>query len=142
MKKLLLTILIAISVFALYAQTTESQKGILELEKQRTDAIAAHDAAFLSNLYDDAYAGVGASGALVHKAEQLDVFKTRNSFVMYSTEDIVTTVYGSIAVLTGKQITKSKSGSVLGQTRYLLVYSNLSGQWKIVTGQETDVIKN
>jgi len=140
MKQLLVIVFMSVPVAALLAQQTESQKALLEMELQRATAIANHDAAFLTNLYDDAYWGVTSSGEISHKAEQLDTYKNRNTHVVFSNEDVQVTVYGNSAVVTGKQVTKSKAGSTLGQTRYLLVYSKLSDQWKIVMGQETDVI--
>ena len=140
MKKQVLIILSVLAFAQVHAQLTEAQKEILLLENQRISAVASHDAGFLANLYDDGYYGVASSGAQMHKAEQLESFKSRNSFVTYSYDELIATVYGTTAVITGKQVTKSKAGSVLGQTRYILILSNLSGKWKVVTGQETDVI--
>lgn len=141
MKKIVLIILIAVRVLAVQAQVTDEQKYLLSIEKQRTDAIAAHDAAFLNNLFDDGFWGVTSSGSIIHKLEQLDLYKDLDAHVVFSNEQVQATVYGNAAVITGIQVTKSKTGSTLGKRRYLIVYSKLSDKWKIVMKQETEVIK-
>jgi hypothetical protein len=124
-----------------HGQSTNDEKIILELEKQRNEAIAAHNEAFLSNLLNDTFYGVTASGAVVHKTEQLAIYKTSNPFVIYSADHMLVTMHDNTAVVTGILLGKSKTGSVIGQTRFIYVYFKSDQKWKVTFGQETVVIK-
>ncbi len=123
------------------AQTMDDQQIILDLEKQRNYAITLHDEKTLSDLLDEAYSGVTASGKVVNKSEQLAIYKSTNSFVTFAAENISITVNESTAVVTGTLSSKTKSGTVIGQTRYIYVYLKRDGKWRIKIGQETVVIK-
>jgi len=66
----------------------------------------------------------------------------KSKFLSLGYEEPKIRVVGTTAIVTGKQVTKSKAGSTLGLTRYLLIYLKIRDQWKIVLSQETMVIKN
>ncbi len=63
---------VAISISKGQAQTTDDSKVIYDLEKDRNSAIAAGDEKALSNLLDESYYGVTASGKVVNKFDQLE----------------------------------------------------------------------
>jgi hypothetical protein len=127
--------------FALQAQTTDDEKIIFELEKQRNHAVAQHDEKTLSDLFDETYSGVTPSGKVLNKSEQLNIYKSTNPYVTFTAEDVSASVYETTAVVRGTSVGKAKSGSVIGQTRYLYVYLKRDGRWRIKVGQETVVIK-
>lgn len=141
MNLILTILLLTISLIPLRAQSPESQAALLQLEKLRSDAVAAHDEPFLAGLYDETYRGVNASGQLLTKPEQLIAYKSLDTHISFSNEEVTVTVYGNMAVVTGVQVARSKGGSILGQTRYLFIYMNVRDKWRIVEGQETYVIK-
>lgn len=124
-----------------HAQTSDEQKIIIELEKQRNYAIALNDEKTLSDLLDETYSGVTASGKVVNKSDQVAIYKSTNPYVKFTAENVFVTVYENSAVVTGTLVGKAKSGSLIGQTRYLYIYIKRGGQWRIKTGQETIVIK-
>lgn len=142
MKNLIVCFLLAGLPFSDNAQTTlPEEKILLDIENQRNEAIATHNDAFLSNLYDEQFHGVNSSGAVVQRTMLLEFFKSNNPFVVFSTDEMKAAVYGTTAVVRGKLISKSKSGNILGQTRFLHVYLKKDNQWKIIEGHDTGVIK-
>lgn len=112
---------------------------LLDIEKQRSAAIASHNENFLDELYDDQFRGVAATGAVVTKQQLLEVFKLNNPEVVFSTDEMKATVYGETAMVTGKLISKSKEGSMLGQSRFIHIYVLKEGHWKLIAGQATQV---
>lgn len=141
MKKIFILLLIVTSASRSYAQNSSDERILLGLETQLTEAIAAHKDVFLQNLFDDSYHGVTPSGAVVDKAKWLELLKTNNPYVIFSTEDVKATIYGTTAVVTGRLLGKSKSGSIIGQSRFLHVFIKKNDQWKIVEEQSTLVIQ-
>ena len=123
------------------AQTTDDQQLILELEKLRNDAIVMGDEKALARLLDETFSGVTASGKVVNKFQQLAIFKSTNSFVTFTSENVAVNVQESMAAVTGTLVGKTKSGAVIGKTRYLYIYMKKDGRWKIIFSQETVVIK-
>ena len=141
MKKLILLLLVLLFNHCIRAQVADDEKIILDLEKQKGSAIILHNDAFLNNLIDESFRGVTAIGSVIHKAEQLEIYKTNNPYVIFSTEELHVSVNNNMAVVTGKLVSKSKSGTVIGQSRFLILYTRRNNQWKITFGQETGVIK-
>ena len=141
MKKLILLLLVLLFNHCIRAQVADDEKIILDLETQKGSAITLHNDAFLNNLIDESFRGVTAIGSVIHKAEQLEIYKTNNPYVIFSTEELHVSVNNNMAVVTGKLVSKSKSGSVIGQSRFLILYTRRNNQWKITFGQETGVIK-
>ena len=94
-----------------------AEQVLLNIEKQRLEAIVARNHEFLNNLYDDTFHGVIATGRSVDKAKIIEFLESYNPYVIQSIEEVKATVYGNVAVTTGKLLNKSKSGSIIGQTR-------------------------
>ena len=111
------------------------------LETQLTEAIANHNDTFLQNLYDDRYHGVTPSGSIVDKNQWLELLKTNNPYVIFNTENVKATLHGTTAIVTGTLMGKSKSGSIIGQSRFIHVFIKHSDHWKIVEEQSTLVIQ-
>lgn len=120
---------------------TDDQKIILELEKDRQYAISLHDEIKLKDLLDDSYYGVTATGKVVNKSEQLEIYKSTNPYVTFTSEGVSVTSVEASAIVTGTLVGKTKSGSVVGETRYLIIYLKSANQWKIKMAQETVVMK-
>ena len=101
MKKLTFVILFATVALICQAQSAD-EKVLLELEKQLTEAIASHKTDVLNKLFDDRYHGVTPAGAVVDKTKWLQLLNTNNPYIIFTTEDVKATVYGTTAVVTGK----------------------------------------
>ena len=140
MKKLILPICLGLFSVQAWAQTASAEEKILlDLEKQRSEAIASHNTNFFNTVYHDQFRGVTVEGIVVDKKSQIDMLKSTSGEVIFSTEDLKASIYGYAGVASGKLIGKSKDGSVVSQSRFMHVYVKRNGQWKIIEGQGTIV---
>ena len=138
MKALLTIAFFTLLLASCTAQNENShEKELLELEKKRSEAILQHDESFLDELYDDKFQGVTTAGLIVNKRKLLEVLNLSNPEVVFSTEEVRAVVYESSAVVSGKLISKSKEGALLGQSRFMHIYIKDRNHWKIVAGQAT-----
>jgi len=131
------------ALFSLTAQgqPIDDEKLIPQLEKERSYAMQRGDGEVLSDLLDESFRGVTATGKMVNKAEQLTIFKSTNPYVTFTTENVKVTIHESTAAVMGTLVSRSKSGSTIGKTRYLYLYLKTNNKWKIIIGQETVIIK-
>ena len=113
---------------------------ILELEKQRNQAILSGDAAALERMTSDDYTFITLRGEMRTKAEIVQGFKT-GSFHYESRQvsDLKVRVYGTSAVVTGRSIQKgSENGKdYSGDYRFTRVYVKQDGRWQTVALQTT-----
>ena len=117
-----------------------AEEALMTIENKRLEAVASRNSEFLSNLYDNDFHGIVASGHTVDKVKMMEFLGSYNPYVIQSIEDVRIRVYTDVAVSTGKLLSKSKSGSVIGQTRFTHVYVKRNDQWKIIESQGTLVI--
>ncbi len=141
MRHYLISFCIVLLPYSAQAQINDEQKAILDLEKQKNNAITLHDEKILSDLLDEGYRGVTASGKVIHKSEQLSIYKSTNPYVTFTSENVFVNIHESTAIVTGTLVGKTKSGSIIGKTHYLYIYLKKDDKWKIVNSQETVVIK-
>ena len=111
---------------------TTTERRILDLEVQRSAAIARHDAAWLSNLYALDFRGVPASGQLVDRETLLGVFGRDNPSSRFLIDELVVRDFGAAATVMGRLRTTTLSGDVVAESRYLHVYVSRHGHWWIV----------
>ena len=131
-----------IFLFALpgIAQTSSAEEKILlDLERQRIEAIVSHNMTFLNNIYHDQFRGVTTSGESVDKKALLDILKSTSKDILFSTEEMKVSIYGYAGVTSGKLISKNKNGKDIGQSRFMHVFIKRNGQWKIIEGQGTAI---
>ncbi len=125
-----------------FSQTAVSpEQAIQTLEGNLIDAIGSRNHDVLMNLYDDQYHGVLASGHTVDKIKMVEFLETSSPHILVGVEDLKVTIYGTMAVTTGKIVSRSKSGSVIGQSRFIRVYLKKGDQWKIIESQGTVIIQ-
>ncbi len=117
-----------------------TKKEILEIEKERNQAIISGDAAALERMTSDDYTFITLRGELRTKAEIIQGFKT-GSFHYDSREisDLNVRVYGNSAIVTGRSIQKgSENGKdYSGDYRFTRVYEKQDGRWQTVALQTT-----
>jgi len=113
---------------------------ILELEKERNQAILRGDAVALERMTSDDYTFITLRGELRTKAEIVQGFKS-GSFHYDSREisDLKVRVYGNTAVVTGRSIQKGKENGkdYSGDYRFTRVYVTQDGRWQTVALQTT-----
>ncbi len=125
-----------------FSQTTVSpEQAIQTLEGKLIEGIGTRNHDVLMSLYDDQYHGVLASGHTVDKAKMVEFLETSSPHILVGVEDLKVTIYGTLGVTTGKIVSRSKSGSVIGQSRFIRVYQKKGDQWKIVESQGTVIIQ-
>ena len=119
---------------------TAKRAEILEIEKERNQAIISGDAAALERMTSDDYTFITLRGELRTKAEIVRGFKT-GSFHYESRQisDLNVRVYGNSAVVTGRSIQKgSENGKdYSGDYRFTRVYVKQDGRWQTVALQTT-----
>ncbi len=121
--------------------TGGAEQDLLNIESKRLEAIVSRNHDFLNNLYDDEFHGVIASGQSLNKAKIIEFLETSNPHVIQSIEDLKTKVYEVVGITTGKLVSKSKSGSIIGQSRFTHIYLRKSNQWKLIESQGTVIIQ-
>ena len=125
-----------------FAQSGESaEQLLLNMEDQHLLAMINHSHDILSSLYDDQFRGVLASGLAVDKAKIIEFLESGSPHILISIEDVKASIYGTVGIVTGKVVSKSKSGSVIGRSRYIRVYYKSGDQWKIIQSQGTVIIQ-
>jgi hypothetical protein len=127
---------------ATISQGQESpEQAILKIENQLLEAIVARNHDALASFFDDQFHGVLASGQTVNKTRILEFLETSSPHIILSLDDLKSTVYGTTAVVTGKVVSKSKSGTTIAQSRFIRIYLKKGDAWKIIESQGTVIIQ-
>ena len=135
--KYLLCLLFAIVFFGSNAQTETPEQTLSKLEDQRLKAIISRDSLTLFSLYDVTYRGILTNGREVNKAGVIEFQLASNPYIKISIENVKPSVQGNVGIVTGKQVNRSKAGTILGQSKYVRVYLKKDNAWKIIFSQGT-----
>jgi ketosteroid isomerase-like protein len=131
---------IAQSKNAAAASEASTKEKILQIERERNQAIISGDAAALDRMTSDDYTFITLRGELRTKAEITQGF-TSGSFHYDSRQisEVDVRVYGSTAVVTGRSTQKGQENGkdYSGDYRFTPVYSKQSGRWVTVALQTT-----
>ncbi len=115
---------------------------LIAVEQARSRAIAAHDSAFLTNLYADDFSGVTSAGIEVDKATLMSVFARTGGALTFSLEGLKSRpLDADTTLISGVLVAKDAAGALVGRQRYLHVYEKRDGRWKLVGGQSTPEAK-
>lgn len=127
---------------ATISQGQESpEQAILKIENQLLEAIVARNHDALASFFDDQFHGVLASGQTVNKTRILEFLETSSPHIILSLDDLKSTIYGTTAIVTGKVVSKSKSGTTIAQSRFIRIYLKKGDAWKIIESQGTVIIQ-
>ena len=131
---------IAQSKNAAAASETSTKEEIVQIERERNQAILSGDAAALDRMTSDDYTFITLRGELRTKAEIIQGFKS-GSFHYDSRQisDLNVRVYGSTAIVTGRSNQKGRENGkdYSGDYRFTRVYSKQGGRWVTVALQTT-----
>ena len=122
----------------------ETEKEVLEVERQKDQALRNRDIAVLERIYADDLAFVNGRGQVITKAEHLEEIRAGNvKYLSSDRSDFHVHVYGSTAVLTGRENSSVEyHGKTISSPRqFMTVYVKLDGQWKYVAHQVTPVVE-
>lgn len=132
----------SLTLSLLLVQTAFAQEPelLLKLEDQHLQAMVTRDSAFLNSLYDPAFHGVLATGQTVDKAKVVEFLISSSPHIQWAIVEVKAKVAGSMGWTIGKMVSKSKSGSIIGQTRFLRIYHKTGNAWRIIESQGTVII--
>lgn len=119
------------------------EQAILDLEQQWVTALLTGDADFLERLYADGIVYTHTNADLDTKATYLA--KIRSGDLTYQALDrteITVNIFGTTAIATCRWMAKSVAGGINYQidARYIHVYAQLGGEWKMVAHQSTRIV--
>jgi ketosteroid isomerase-like protein len=121
-------------------QDTSAKAAILQMERDRRDAMIRGDAQALGRLLSDDYIGTGARGAVRNKAQVLAQYSSGE--VRYESIDaaaLAVRLYGNVAVVTGRTSSKGKEKgkSVDSEHRFTRVWVQQQGRWMLVASHSS-----
>lgn len=119
------------------AQTLVNDGSVETTENKFLELLKTRMYDNLASFYDDQYQGVLETGKVVDKEKMVEFQKTGSSYITPFVEDQKFSVFENIAVTTGKILNKTKSGAVIGQSRFIRVYVKKGTDWKIIESQFT-----
>ena len=116
------------------------QRELLRLERRRSAAIAAHDLTWLATVYAPDFRGIAAGGRRVDRETLFAIFGRDNPDSRFLIDELEIRQFGTMATVTGRLRTTTLSGEVLGESRYVHVYTRRAGRWVIVSAAGSVVI--
>jgi ketosteroid isomerase-like protein len=121
------------------------EQELLNLERQKDEAILRADKAALERLYADDYSKVNSIGRIVSRKDAIEFFAQHGVvFESYTSAEISVRLSGDTAVVTG--IYKYKTSRARGfkgddpfRYRYTNIYVKRASGWQIVASQDTRI---
>jgi len=120
----------------------ETEKEVLEVERQKDQAIRNRDMAVLDRIYVDDLAFANGRGKVLTKAQHMEEIRSGNvKYLNSDRSDFHVHVYGGTAVLTGREnsIVEYHGKTISSPRQFITVYVKLDGQWRYVAHQVTPV---
>jgi ketosteroid isomerase-like protein len=123
---------------------TEAEKEVLEVERQKDQAIRNRDMTVLDRIYVDDLAFANGRGKVLTKAQHMEEIRSGNvKYLNSDRSDFHVHVYGGTAILTGREnsIVEYHGKTISTPRQFITVYVKLDGQWKYVAHQVTPVVE-
>jgi uncharacterized protein (TIGR02246 family) len=111
------------------------EEAIKKLDNERIQAQIHADATALDRIYAADFIGVGPSGTLRTKPQEISDFTSGDlKFQSITTDDVQVRVYGNTAVETGRSTMngQDKGKTVPRDTRFTRVWVKQQGRWRLV----------
>ncbi len=116
------------------------QRELLNLERRRSAAIAAHDLTWLATVFAPDFRGIAAGGRRVDRETLFAIFGRDNPDSRFLIDELEIRQFGTMATVTGRLRTTTLSGEVQGESRYVHVYTRRGGRWVIVSAAGSVVV--
>jgi hypothetical protein len=116
------------------------QRELLTLERRRSAAIAAHDLTWLATVYAADFRGIAAGGRRVDRETLFAIFGRDNPDSRFLIDELEIRQFGPMTTVTGRLRTTTVAGEVVGESRYLHVYTRRGGRWMIVNAAGSVVV--
>ncbi|MGH9354876.1 MAG: nuclear transport factor 2 family protein, partial [Terriglobia bacterium] len=119
------------------------KKEILQVEHQRNQAMLSHDTAVLNRMYVPDLAWTNPSGESLTKAQVLADLRTgRQKFFSIKHDQIQFHIYGNAVLVNGRSRSALEYRGKVSRTvtrRFLNVYVNESGKWRLIAHHQVVV---
>jgi hypothetical protein len=138
-KYYLLLVTFYVSTFC-SGQSTASDPQLAQTENQFFTALKTKNFTGLETLYDNSFYGILTTGKKVNKAAMVEFQKSNDSLIAKSFENLETRIFGEVAISTGIEINSSKTGTKLGQLRFIRIFVRKNNVWTIIQSQFTTII--
>ncbi len=125
------------------APVTAVEQQILQLEDDWSAAAQKKDGAFLQKLYADEYLFTDTDGSVSNKAQDIAHLGANVVFTSFNLEDMKVHVYGTTALVTGRNTIQATSDGqdISGVYRFTDVFVKRDGRWQVVATQSSKVTK-
>jgi ketosteroid isomerase-like protein len=134
------TTLIVTLVFgwnAAYAADSADQQAIMKIEREWGDAFKTLDKSVFEKYLSEDIAMTDENGKFIQgRAAYIDGLMKGPKMVDYTMSDVLITVHGSTAIVTGKFVAKDADGS-MDSTRFTDTFMKGPDGWKAIASQET-----
>ncbi len=119
------------------------EQQILQLEQNWSAAAQKKDGAYLQKLYADEYLFTDTDGSVSDKAEDIAHLSANVVFTSFNLEDMKVHVYGTTAVVTGRNTIQATADGqdISGSYRFTDVFVKRDGRWQVVATQSSKVTK-
>jgi ketosteroid isomerase-like protein len=116
------------------------QRDLLRIERRRSTAIAAHDLKWLATVYAPDFRGIAAGGRRIDRETLFTIFSRDNPDSRFLIDELEIRHFDKMATVTGRLRTTTVGGEVVGESRYLHVYTRRGGRWVIVSAAGSVVV--
>lgn len=134
MKAFLFILLSFLLCSSIYAQTSDKEQTLLELEKEWTRVLNNNDTISLKNYWTDNYVVNNATGKIVSARNILDLMKSGHKFPLVDRHVERITFNEDLAVVMGSEIEYDKNGGMKNR-RFTNIWRITKDGWKLVARQ-------
>ena len=123
-------------------RTRKVESEVLKVERQWNNAFLHRDVRKLSRIMAKDYEATTSKGEVHDRAQELKDLKAATlRFVSFDTDEVVVRVYGSVAIVTGREhfSVLYEGQEVSGQFRYTRVYVERQRRWRLVASHTSKI---
>jgi hypothetical protein len=123
------------------AAAPSAQAQLIRLEQTWLEAAEHHDVAALRRILSESYIDINYKGVVRHKADALRAPNVRARGYEQRLGEERVRLFGDTAIVTGRGELRNSRSQLLGVWRFTDVFVRRGGGWRVVSSQETPVIR-